>query len=152
LLSLSVDEYKKIANERRPDVVKASAERTFSLAKADYVNLYASSTTYPGRIAQNDLEKDTLLLQIAQRKATQEIAANYEKVNQAKQALEKSSESQKSAAQRYHETYRDYLNENASAAELADQAEKWLDSIADRIDSAYQYNVAVATLQYSAGF
>jgi outer membrane protein TolC len=149
---LPVDEYKKTAYERRPDLVKASAEKAFYQAKVNYISQYASLSTYPGRIAQIELTKAELLLQTAQRKADQEIAANYEKVIQAKQAMEESSASQKSAEERYRQTYIDYLNGKASASELADRKEKWLDSIAESIDSAYQYNVAVATLQYSIGF
>jgi outer membrane protein TolC len=149
---LPIDEYKKTAYERRPDLVKASAEKAFAQANVNYISQYASLSTYPGRIAQIDLKKAELLWQMAQRKADQEIEANYEKVIQAKQAMEESSVSQKSAEERYRQTYIDYLNGKASASELADREEKWLDSTAESIDSAYQYNVAVATLQYSIGF
>jgi|GEM_PF-1409791 len=149
---LPIEEYKKIAHQKRPDLVKASAEVAFYQAKVNYIREYAALSTYPGRIAQIELKKYELLLQSAQRKADAEITANYEKVVQAKQALEESIASQKAAEERYRQTYMDYLNKTASASELANRKEKWLDSIAERIDSTHQYNVAVATLQHSIGF
>ncbi len=39
---------------KRPDMVTVAAEKTFDLAKVNYINNYASLSTFPGRIAQND--------------------------------------------------------------------------------------------------
>lgn len=149
---LPVEAYKKAAYEKRPDLVKAAAEKAFAQATVDYISKYASLSTYPGRIARNDLEKNELLLQKAQRKADQEIEANYEKVTKAKQAMEESAKNQKEAEERYHQTYINYLNGKATAKELSEQEEKWLDSTAESVDCAYQYHVAAATLHYSIGF
>lgn len=149
---LPIEEYKKTAYERRPDMVKASAEKAFAQAKVNYIDSYASLSTYPGRIAQNDLEKNELLCQKTQRKSDKEIEENYAKVTRARQAMEESSADEKSAEERYHTTYIAFLNGKASAAELAKQEEKWLASSTKSVDTTYQYNVAVASLQYSAGF
>lgn len=149
---LSIEEYKKTAYERRPDMVKASAEKAFAQAKVNYIESYASLSTYPGRIAQNDLEKNELLWQKTQRKTDKEVEENYAKVTRARQAMEENTADEKSAEERYHATYMAFLNGKASASELAKQEEQWLDSSTQSVDSTYQYNVAVASLQYSAGF
>ncbi|MED1792045.1 hypothetical protein P4V54_05065 [Brevibacillus nitrificans] len=39
---------------KRPDMVTVAAEKTFDLAKVNYINNYASLSKFPGRIAQND--------------------------------------------------------------------------------------------------
>ncbi|RNB86548.1 TolC family protein [Brevibacillus nitrificans] len=152
-VSLSpLEEIQQKAFAKRPDMVTVAAEKTFAQAKVNYINNYASLSTFPGRIAQNDLRKAELLYTLAQKKAEQEVKASYEKVNEAKEAWEKIKASHQSAEEQYREAYRSYLGGQKTLAEFADEEEEWLKSTTKTIESAYAYNVAVAAFLQSTGY
>ncbi|MDR7316876.1 hypothetical protein [Brevibacillus nitrificans] len=75
-----------------------------------------------------------------------------EKVNEAKEVCEKMKASHQSAAEQYREAYCSYLGGQKTLAELADEEEEWLKSTTKTIESAYEYNVAVAAFLQSTGY
>lgn len=148
----TLEDIKKAAYEKRPDMVQAVAEKTFAQAKVNYIHDYAALSSYPGKIAQNALRKAELILAKTQKLVDQEVETNYEKVISAKKALEESKASRKEAEERYHAAVTDYHNGRASLQEVIKQEENLLETATKNIESAYQYNVAVATLHYSHGY
>ncbi|MDR7316875.1 hypothetical protein [Brevibacillus nitrificans] len=149
---ISIEECKNSAYERRPDMIKAAAEKAFAQAKVDYINSYASLSTYPGRIAKNDLEKNELLWQKSQKKSDKEIEDNYAKVTRSRQAVASVIAEEKAAEEAYRNAYISFLSGQVSKEELAGLEEKWLATTSKRIESTREYNLAVANLQYSTGF
>lgn len=149
---ISIEECKNSAYERRPDMIKAAAEKAFAQAKVDYINSYASLSTYPGRIARNDLEKNELLWQKTQKKSDKEIEDSYAKVTRSRQAVDSIMAEENAAEEAYRNAYLSFLSGQVSKEQLAELEEKWLETTSKRIESTREYNLAVASLQYSTGF
>ncbi|EMT53272.1 MULTISPECIES: TolC family protein [Brevibacillus] len=147
-----LEEIQKAAYEKRPDIVKAIAEKTFAQEKIDYLKDYSALSTYLGKMARNDGKKAELLLQRAKAKADQEIAESYKKAVAARQAMEESAESRKSAEKRYRAVLSNYHNGKAALSELAQQESELLELETRHVESIYQYNTAVATLKHSIGY
>ncbi|MEJ8545596.1 TolC family protein [Brevibacillus borstelensis] len=147
-----LEEIQQAAHEKRPDMVKARAEKEFAQARIDYLNDYSALSTYLGKIAKNDGIKADLVIQRTKEKADQEIAGNYQKAVTARQALEESSKSRKSGEKRYHEVLSNYRNGNAALSELIEQEGKLLEVETKHAECMYQYHTAVVTFKHSIGY
>ncbi|MDN4095439.1 TolC family protein [Brevibacillus agri] len=147
----TLEETKALAYQKRPDMVKAEAERAFAQVKVDYTSEYAAISTYKGRIALNELRKAELLLQKLKQKVDQEVSDAYEKAVAAKKALDESTAAKDEAWKTYHATLTDYANKKVSLNDLIETEAELFDSETKAADSLYQYNIAVSTLNQSVG-
>ncbi|MGN7472217.1 TolC family protein [Brevibacillus sp. SAFN-007a] len=148
----TLEETKALAFQKRPDMVKAEAERAFAQVKVDYISEYSAISTYKGRIALNDLRKAEILKQQLQKKVEQEVSANYENAVAAKKALDESNAAKEEAWKDYQAALFDYANKKVSLHDLIEKEAELFDSEIKAADSLYQYNIAVSTLNQSVGF
>ncbi|MFS0557756.1 TolC family protein [Brevibacillus sp. 179-C9.3 HS] len=140
------------AFEKRPEMMKAQAEIDFAQVKIDYTAEYAALSTYKGTIAKNEHKKAELQKQKAQKKIGQEVSDNYGKVLAAKKALDESTSKKENALERYQATIDQYRLGKASLKDIMEHEASLFDSETKAIESIYQYNVAVITLNQSTGY
>ena len=148
----NLEEAKAQAYKKRPDMMKAVAEKDFAEVKVNYTKDYTPISTYKGKVAVKQLRKSALVLERLKQKVAQEVADSYEKVAAAKKTLDESVLAQNEAAKQYQQALSDYTSQKAVLKDLIEKEASLFAAETKASESLYQYNLAVSTLGQSIGF
>ncbi|MDA5108121.1 TolC family protein [Brevibacillus thermoruber] len=149
--SMTLQQAQEKALQQRIEITQKQEELNLAELNVKLIEEYSALSTYPGKIARNNVEKAKLAIEEQKRTISREVAEAYYSLNAAKLGIEFKKKAKEAAAESYRLTSLRYENGLATTLEVI-QAEEALADQENQYEQAVRdYNLAVVNFETATG-
>lgn len=150
-VTMTMEQAQEQALAKRIEMTKVNEELKLAELNVKLIEEYSALSTYPGRIARNNVDKSKLAIEEQKRTISKDVAQAYLNLNAAKQGIDFQKKAKDSAAESYRLTNLRFENGLATTLEVI-QAEEELSDRENQYQKAIlNYNLAVVNFETSLG-
>jgi hypothetical protein len=150
-ISMTLEQAQQQALAKRVEITKAQEEQKLAELNVKLIEEYSALSTYPGRVARNNVEKTKLGLDEQKRAINKEVAQAYLNLNAARQAIDFQKKAKDSAAESYRLTNLRFENGLATTLEVIQAEEELSDRENQYQKAVLNYNLAVVNFETALG-
>lgn len=150
-IKMTMQQAEDQAISKRIEMTKAQEELNLAELNVKLIEEYSALSTWPGKVARNNVEKSKLALEEQKRTISKEVAQAYLNLDAARKAIEYQKTAKDSAAESYRLTNLRFENGLATTLEVVQAEEELSDRENQYQKAVLNYNLAVVNFETALG-
>lgn len=150
-ITMTMQQAEDQAISKRVEMTKAQEELNLAELNVKLIEEYSALSTWPGKVARNNVEKSKLALEEQKRTISKEVAQAYLNLDAARKAIEYQKTAKDSAAESYRLTNLRFENGLATTLEVIQAEEELSDRENQYQKAVLNYNLAVVNFETALG-
>ncbi|WNC14497.1 TolC family protein [Brevibacillus brevis] len=150
-IKMTMQQAEEQAISKRVEMTKAQEELNLAELNVKLIEEYSALSTWPGKVARNNVEKSKLALEEQKRTISKEVAQAYLNLDAARKAIEYQKTAKDSAAESYRLTNLRFENGLATTLEVIQAEEELSDRENQYQKAVLNYNLAVVNFETALG-